>query len=49
MQADFGAQQNPIFVDLCVVKSSKFSVDIPRSAKATFGIKSGADEEKTKQ
>ena len=31
---------------MCVIKSSKFSVDILRLAKATFGIKSEAEEEK---
>lgn len=48
MQADFGAQQNPLFVDYMRHKCSKFSVDILRLAKATFGIKSEAEEEKTK-
>lgn len=33
---------------MCVIKCSKFSVDILRLAKATFGIKSEAEEEKNK-
>lgn len=31
---------------MCVIKCSKFSVDILRLAKETFGIKSEAEEEK---